>query len=142
MVCWVRAQQVLRPITVRIETPHRDLLWQISFGNSNFDKIYFLDIFLLKMQENILNFHNLSKKNFFWWSNYPIYSLELCCLNHFFSFLTFLFSNSGQIFCSNFIWGILGENIFRWLHRVDIREVTGDGIWSDPVSLFNIFNKM
>ena len=52
---------------------HTGLFCQISFGNSNFGKTYFFNIFLLETLQDIWYFDILRKKEFFYISNYHIY---------------------------------------------------------------------
>ena len=68
---------------------HTGLFWQISFGNSNFGKTYFFNIFLLETLQDIWYFDILRKKEFFYISNYHIYWLELSYFYHFCSFQHF-----------------------------------------------------
>ena len=68
---------------------HTGLFCQISFGNSNFGKTYFFNIFLLETLQDIWYFDILRKKDFFYISNYHIYWLELSYFYHFCSFQHF-----------------------------------------------------
>ena len=68
---------------------HTGLFCQISFGNSNFGKTYFFNIFLLETLQDIWYFDILRKKEFFYISNYHIYWLELSYFYHFCSFQHF-----------------------------------------------------
>ena len=79
----------LRNVYFLFFVEHTGLFWQISFGNSNFGKTYFFNIFLLETLQDIWYFDILRKKEFFYISNYHIYWLELCHFYHFCNFLHF-----------------------------------------------------